>query len=83
MYLSAVLVHVNLKCFMCASAILIWRQVDDTGQCRPLRQRDIVMHYLDCVSYKLLVFLRLQQELVSKIEPAVLHLPFQALQLIG
>lgn len=41
----------------------------------------LLMHYLDCVSYKLLVFLCLLQELVS--EPAGFQLPFQALQLIG
>lgn len=39
------------------------------------------MHHLDCVSYKLLVFQRLPQELVT--EPDQLQLPFQALQLIG
>lgn len=52
-------------------AILIWRQVDDTnGQCRLHSHRDIVDFFLDYVSYKLLVFLRLQQELDT--EPAEL-----------
>lgn len=45
-------------------AILIWRQVDDTNGRRRLQVIEILlMQHLDCVSYKLLVFQRLQQEL--------------------